>query len=114
MAIYNKSYVWTTLSDHVNRSDQEIYSLCGVNLVFLDETTYGIIKNIRVPNLDEVQQPIPTTVVGHKNLLRKPAGEVDVAEHLKNRNEAKTGNKAENFERIPSGHIWYSTAACSI
>ena len=55
----------------MNRSDQEIYSLCGVNLVFLDETTYGIIKNIRVPNPDEVQQPIPTTVVGHKKLAKK-------------------------------------------
>ena len=45
-AIYNKSYVWMTLSNHVYRSDQEIYSLFGVNLVFLDETKYGIIKNI--------------------------------------------------------------------
>ena len=52
-AFYNKSYVWTTLADHVLRSDKEIYSLCGVNLVFLDETTYGIIKNIGVPNPDE-------------------------------------------------------------
>ena len=25
-------------------------SLCGINLVFLDHTTYGIIKNIRAPN----------------------------------------------------------------
>ena len=56
-AIYNKSYVWTTLSDHVFRSDQEIYSLCGINLMFLGETTYGIIKNIRVPNPEEIQQP---------------------------------------------------------
>ena len=64
-AIYNKSYVWTTLSDHVFRSDEEIYLLCGINLVFLGETTYGIIKNIRVPNPEEIQQPTliqpPTT-----------------------------------------------------
>ena len=75
MAIYNKSYVWTTLSDHVYQSDQEIYSLCGVNLMFLDETTYGIIKNIRVPNPDEVQQPIPMTAVGHKKLVKKTCRE---------------------------------------
>ena len=65
-AIYNKSYVWTTLADHVLRSDEEIYLLCGVNLVFLDETTYGIIKNIRVPNPDETPRSTPTSAVGHK------------------------------------------------
>ena len=49
-AIFNKSYVWTTLADHILRSDEEILRLCGVNLVFLDYTTYGIIKNICAPN----------------------------------------------------------------
>ena len=48
--------MWTTLADHVLRSDQEIYSLCGVKLVFLDKTTHGIIKDIRVPNPDEKPQ----------------------------------------------------------
>ena len=66
MAIYNKSYVWTTLADHVLQSDQEIYSLCGVKLVFLNETTYGIIRKIQVPNPDETQQLTPTSAVGHK------------------------------------------------
>ena len=50
MAVLNKSYVWTTLSEHITRSDEEIMSLCGVNLVFLNHTTYGIIKNIQAPN----------------------------------------------------------------
>ena len=50
MAVFNKSYVWTTLSEHITRSDEEIMSLCGINLVFLDHTTYRIIKNIRAPN----------------------------------------------------------------
>ena len=49
-AVFNKSYVWTTLADHIRRTDEEILSLCGVNLVFLDETTYGIIRKIRVPH----------------------------------------------------------------
>ena len=67
--------MWTTLSDHVLQSDQEIYSLCGVNLVFLDETTYGIIKNIRVPNPDETQQSTPTSAVGHKKPAKKTCRE---------------------------------------
>ena len=49
-AVFNKGYVWTTLADHVLRSDEEIISLCGVNLLFFDETTYGIIRKIWVPN----------------------------------------------------------------
>ena len=60
-AIFNKSYVWTTLPDHVLWSDEEIISLCGVNLVFLDYTTYGIIKDIRAPNpTDTKKTPAPT------------------------------------------------------
>ena len=60
-AIFNKSYVWTTLADHVLRSDEEILGLCSVNLVFLDYTTYGIIKNIHAPNpTDTKKTPAPT------------------------------------------------------
>ena len=62
-AIFNKSYVWTTLADHVLPSDEEIIALCGVNLVFLDYTTYGIIKDIRAPNpTDTKKTPAPTLV----------------------------------------------------
>ena len=45
-AVYNKSYVWTTLSEHIHRTDEEIFALCGVNLVFLSRTVYNIIKTI--------------------------------------------------------------------
>ena len=48
-SVFNKSYVWTTLMDHVNRSDEEIITLCGVNLVFLGPSTYGIIRDIHTP-----------------------------------------------------------------
>ena len=51
-SIYNKSYVWTTLMNHMTRSDDEIFRLSGVNLVYLDETTYGIIHKIRAPQMD--------------------------------------------------------------
>ena len=36
--------------NHVNVSDEDIIAKCGVNLVFLGPTKYGIIKNIRTPN----------------------------------------------------------------
>ena len=60
-AIFNKSYVWTTLADHVLCSDEEILSLCSVNLLFLDETTYGIIRKIRAPNPSDTEQRTHST-----------------------------------------------------
>ena len=51
-SVFNKSYVWTTLMDHVNRSDEEIIALCGINLVFLGHTIHGIIRDIRTPQPD--------------------------------------------------------------
>ena len=38
--------------EHINRSDEEIIALCGVNLVFLGPTIYGIIRDIRTPQLE--------------------------------------------------------------
>ena len=37
-SVFNKSYIWTTLSNHLTQSDEEIIQLCGVNLVFLGPT----------------------------------------------------------------------------
>ena len=62
-SIYNKSYVWTTLMNHITRSDVEIYRLSGVNLVYLDEATYGIIREIRAPQID-ITKPIPNPTRG--------------------------------------------------
>ena len=56
-SVFNKSYVCTTLMEHVNRSDEEIIALCGVNLVFLRPTIYGIICDIRTPQPDT--NPLP-------------------------------------------------------
>ena len=60
-AIFTKSYVWTTLADHVFCSDEEILSLCSVNLLFLDETTYGIIRKICAPNPPDTEQETQST-----------------------------------------------------
>ena len=57
--VFNKGYIWTTLVDHVLRSDEEIISLCGVNILFLDETTYGILRKIRAPNPTSTKQKTP-------------------------------------------------------
>ena len=58
-AVFNKGYVWTTLADHAHRSDEEIISLCGVNLLFLDKTIYGIIRKIQVMNPSTTVQKRP-------------------------------------------------------
>ena len=46
-SVYNKSYVWTTLMNHITRTDEEIFKLSGINLVYLGPTVYGIIREIR-------------------------------------------------------------------
>ena len=38
-AVFNKSYIWMTLADHITCTDKEIIQLCGVNLVFLVQPT---------------------------------------------------------------------------
>ena len=58
-AVFNKSYVWTTLSEHIHRTDEEIFELCGVTLVFLKPTVYGILKKIRAP--DPLHHTVSTT-----------------------------------------------------
>ena len=65
--VYNKSYVWTTLSEHIHRTDDEIFSLCGVNLVYLGETTYGIIRKIRAPQI-----PIPNQTPTKRSSALQP------------------------------------------
>ena len=49
-AVFNKSYIWTTLANHITRIDEEIMWLCGVNLVFVGPTRYGILQDICRPN----------------------------------------------------------------
>ena len=61
-SVYNKSYVWTTLMNHISRTDEEIFKLSGVNLVYLGPTVYGIIHEIRAPQPGTVVlKPGPST-----------------------------------------------------
>ena len=59
-AVFNKSYIWTTLANHVTCSDEEIMWLCGVNLVFLGPTKYGILHDICHPNSSVSVEPSTT------------------------------------------------------
>ena len=62
-AVFNKSYIWTTLADHITCTDEEIIQLCGVNLVFLGPAHYGILRDIRWPskNMGPVVNPKSST-----------------------------------------------------
>ena len=64
-SVFNKSYVWTTLMNHVNRSDDKIISLSGINLIYLGATTYGIIRDIQTPHPQPWPNPAPQKMPGH-------------------------------------------------
>ena len=49
VSVFNKSYVWTTLMRHIDRTDEEILQLCGLNLVLTGPCEYGILRDIRRP-----------------------------------------------------------------
>ena len=94
-AVFNKGYIWTTLADHLLRSDEEIISLCGVNLLFLDETTYGIIRKIRAPNPTTTE---PKTPVGKP---RQKASKKTCREPVRNKNNKP---KTEQPTKTPRAH----------
>ena len=48
-SVYNKSYVWMTLSNHLMISDTEIFERSGVRLIFLGQTHYAILSEIKQP-----------------------------------------------------------------
>ena len=54
VSIFNKSYVWTTLMRHIDRSDEEIMQLCGINLVLTGPCEYGILHDIRYPTTTRI------------------------------------------------------------
>ena len=61
-SVYNKSYVWTTLMNHISRTDEEIFKLSGINLVYLGPTVYGIIRDIHALQPDPIViKPRPST-----------------------------------------------------
>ena len=66
-SVFNKSYVWTMLMNHVNRPDDEIISLSGINLVYLGATTYSIIHDIQTPHPQQKPNPTLPKMPGHSS-----------------------------------------------
>ena len=66
-SVFNKSYVWTTLMNQVNRPDDKIISLSGINLVYLGATTYGIIRDICTPHPHQKPNPTPPKTPVHSS-----------------------------------------------
>ena len=62
-AVYNKSYVWTTISNCLLLSDTKIFECCGVHLIFLGQTKYGVLREIKQPSPCRSMQP---TTADHK------------------------------------------------
>ena len=86
-SVFNKIYVWTTLMNHVNRPDDEIISLSGINLVYLGATTYSIIRDIQTPHPHPQPNPTPPKMPGHSS---KRANKVTCRSGSRGR---KTGTK---------------------
>ena len=66
VAVFNKSYVWTTISKHLNRTDDEILQLCSVNLVFIGPCEDGILRAIRHPTQSILMHTNPKTPTSGK------------------------------------------------
>ena len=66
-SVFNKGYVWTTLMNHLNRPDDEVISLSGINLIYLGATTYGIICDIQTPHPQQQPNPTPPKTRGHSS-----------------------------------------------
>ena len=73
VAVFNKSYVWTTLSRHIDQTDEEILQLCGVSLVFTGPCEYGILRDIRRPSQNILVHSNPKTTSKPKtsNITKK-------------------------------------------
>ena len=70
-AVYNKSYVWTTLSSHMMLSDTEIYTWCAIRLIYLGPTTYGILRDIKHPSPSVVSPTVKLTAEQKSSTTKK-------------------------------------------
>ena len=86
-AVYNKRYVWTTISSHLMLSDTEIFNCLAVRLIFLGQTKYGILCEIKQPFLCRMTQPTTSNKkpLPHKrDVIKPPADQVPTTPVLKN------------------------------
>ena len=94
--------MWTTLMEHVNRSDEEIIALCGVNLMFLSPTIYGIIRDICIPQLETnppLQRPTGQSSKRDKKVTcwDSARGHKTSDKHGKGRGHGNRGRKSQTL-----------------
>ena len=94
-SVFNKSYIWMMLMNHVNRTDDEIISLSGINLVYLGATTYGIIRDIRTP---QPQPELNPTLPISSGQTSKRAGKVTCR-------SGSRGHKMSGKSSTGCGHV---------
>ena len=92
-AVYNKSYVWTTLSSHMMLSDTEIYTRCAIQLIYLGPTTYGILRDIKHPSPSVVSPTVKLTAE-QKSSTTKKRGRKTTCRKGKRNTESKRENLA--------------------
>ena len=94
VAVFNKSYVWTTLSKHLNRTDDEILQLYGVNLVFIGPCEYGILRDIWHPAQSILMHTNPKTPTSGKPKMSKTIKKTTCHEnHATNRKRGHSAGK---------------------
>ena len=94
VAVFNKSYVWTTLSKHLDRTNDEIIQLCGVNLVFIGPCEYGILRDIRRPVQSILVHTNPKTPTSGKPKMSKTIKKTTCREnHATNRKRDRSAGK---------------------
>ena len=108
-----------TLMNHVNRTDDEIISLSGINLVYLGATTYGIIRDICTPHLQPELNPTPPKTPGQ---TLKHAGKVTCRSGSHGRKTSgksstgcgrgSCGKNITNTQRIKTTELWYICYKC--
>ena len=92
-AVYNNSYVWTTLSSHMMLSDTEIYTQCAIRLIYLGPTTYGILRDIKHPSPSVVSPTVKLTAE-QKSSTTKKRGRKTTCRKGKRNTESKRENLA--------------------
>ena len=93
--------MWTILVNHVSRSDEEIFRLSGVNLVYLGPTKYGIIGDIRVPQTDSILDPPKTSRNSSKQAGKVTCRSSSHGRKFMNRGQDNAGRKGGGHGKIP-------------
>ena len=98
-AVYNKSYVWTTFSNHLLLSDTEIFECSEVRLVFLGQTNYSILWERKQPSPGRALQPTKPTVDRKHSSFQKGRRKTTCRKGTRN-NDTKTQCKPVSGKKV--------------